>query len=271
MLGALKDAWSRVRANGGGAGPDGITLAAFQHKLEPQLAVLARELRSDGYRPGGSRRVRVAKSGGGERVLSIPDIRDRIAQTAVAQLLSRRLDGRMADGSYGYRPARGVAEAIAALTVARKGGGIWTFDADIRGFFDEASHAVLMSDLSIWVEERDLLRVIGRWLDTFGESARGLAQGSPISPVLANLYLHPFDREMDRLGYRLIRYADDFVAPTRSREQALAAWRAAAAILRRRRLTLHPAKTGVSAPHEPFVFLGKTLSPVRAPERRRRT
>jgi CRISPR-associated protein Cas1 len=262
-LSALGDGWRRVRANGGGAGPDGVTVTEFQRRIDVRLAALARDLRSGAYRPGPLRRVRIAKPDGGERVLAIPNVRDRIAQAAVARLLSRRLDGRMAHGSFGYRPERGVADAIAALDEARRGGRGWTLDADIRAFFDEASHALLMSDLSIWIEEGDLLRLIGRWLDGFSPTGRGLAQGSPISPVLANLYLHPLDREMERLGHRLIRYADDFVVPARTREAAVAARGDAAAILHRRQLALHPAKTGVRAPHERFVFLGQTLSPVR--------
>ena len=133
-LPALRSAWKRVKANGGGAGPDGVELDSFERSLDRRLQRLADELATGAYRPGGLRRAPIAKPYGGVRWLAIPDIRDRIVQCAVARHFSARIDGAMSASSFGYRPRRGVDTALAALGRARAAGLIWTLDADIKVF-----------------------------------------------------------------------------------------------------------------------------------------
>jgi CRISPR-associated protein Cas1 len=242
-----------------------VGLEAFARGLDRRLCSLAADLESGAYRPGGLRRVAIPKATGvGVRVLAIPDIRDRIAQTAAAAHLSHRLDARMAAGSFGYRPGRGVETAIAALRAAHRAGRVWSLDADIQAFFDEAPHRKIEAELRRWIGDEPRLRAVIRlWLRSFGEQGRGLAQGSPISPILANLLLDPLDRAFERRQWPAIRYADDLVVPVSSERQALAARAEAATVLRARGLRLNPDKTFIRAPGERFEFLGVDI---RAPK-----
>jgi CRISPR-associated protein Cas1 len=257
---ALRAGWDRVRANKGGPGADLIGLEVFARGLDRRLRELSAELASGDYRPGGLRRVEIPKASGGIRVLAIPDIRDRVAQTAAATHLSRQIDDRMAAGSFGYRPGRGVETAIAALRTAHRAGRVWSLDADIRCFFDEAPHRKIEAELRRWIGDQPRLRaVIALWLKSFGDRGRGLAQGSPISPILANLLLDPLDRAFERRLAPAIRYADDFLVPVASERQARAARDAAAALLRARGLRLNPDKTFIRAPGERFEFLGVAI------------
>ncbi|HZK98957.1 MAG TPA: reverse transcriptase domain-containing protein, partial [Caulobacteraceae bacterium] len=260
---ALRTAWTRVRANGGACGADKVRLEVFERRLRANLDRLAAELECGGYRPGDLRRVTIARPDGGARELAIPDVRDRVVQTAVATHLCGRLDPRFAEGSFGYRPCRSVDDAVAALRRWQGQGRLWTFDADIRDFFGEVRHDVLLADLAARIgRDPRLMQVIPVWLAGFGRKGRGLAQGSPISPILANLYLDPLDRAFGQRGAPIVRYADDFVVPAVSRGEARAARGIAVAALARRGLRLNPAKTTIRAPGEAFIFLGRI---VRAP------
>lgn len=258
-LPALTRAWLRVRSNGGCAGADGTDIATFAIDAGPRLRQLARCLETGAYRPGQLLRVRIRKPSGGQRLLAIPTVTDRVVQTSVAFALSGALDARMSAGSFGYRAGRGVDDALSAFRLARRRGRLWTLDADIRAFFDQVPHAQLMNELSIWLEDPRLLRLVADWLKGFGGRGRGLAQGSPISPVLSNLYLHPLDRGLERRGYAILRYADDFVVPVMRRADALAARDLAGGLLRERGLRLNAGKTHIRSPSEAFVFLGETI------------
>ncbi len=249
-----------MRANGGACGADEVSLEDFAADLERRLAQLAGQLAAGRYRPGPLRRAAIRKPGGGKRFLAIPTVRDRVAQSAAASWLTARLDGRMSEASFAYRPGRSVDLAVAALERAWRGGDVWTMDADIRRFFDRTPHRRLLSELRGWVgDEPRLLAVVRLWLRGFGRFGRGLAQGSPISPVLANLYLDPFDRAFEACGLPLVRYADDFVVMAASEAEAREARRLAADLLTARGLRLHGAKTAIRAPGEAFVFLGRTV------------
>lgn len=256
---ALCAGWARVRANGGGAGADGETAESFGRALEAQVARLGACLRDGSYRPGPLRRIDLRRPDGRIRRLRIPCVRDRVVQSAAQAALSRRLDGRMAADSYGYRPARSVDQAVARVRALAAAGARWVFDADIAAFFDSVSHARLRDDLAIWIDDVRVVALIGRWLDGFG-GGRGLAQGAPISPILSNLFLHPLDRALSAVGVAPVRYADDFVALAADRSGAQRAAGAAAAVLARRGLALNPAKTRIGPLADGLQFLGHDLS-----------
>jgi len=254
----LHAAWKRVRSNRGGPGGDTETLDEFGRAIDERLRGLRGALRSRRYRPGPLRVCPVAKPDGSTRLLRIPCITDRVIQTACATALSAALDRRMNGSSFGYRPARSVAGALARLReLAAKGDG-WVLDADIERFFDRVPHGALLDELEIWTGDGRLVALVGLWLRGFGRG-RGLAQGAPVSPVLANLYLHPLDESLARAGLAHIRYADDFVVLTPNRDRAWRARRIAATVLRRRGLTLSAEKTRIVAPGTPFGFLGEEI------------
>jgi CRISPR-associated protein Cas1 len=154
---------------------------------------------------------------------------------------------------------RGPPLAIAAVRSAFAEGLVWTVDADIKGYFDSIWHRQLMTDLAIWIDDERILRLILRWLRTFGWRGRGIAQGAPVSPLLANLYLHPFDRLMAVNGWRVVRYADDFVVLTVSAPEAERALKDVARLLKGRGLALNPDKTQIVGPSETLHFLGHAL------------
>ncbi|MGR3467492.1 MAG: reverse transcriptase domain-containing protein [Shimia sp.] len=248
----LDAAFTRILARGGAAGSDGIDPSFFELRREAALRELARDVRRGTYLPGPLRRVALRKPDGQVRILRIPCVRDRVLQGAASAVLSARLDPGMSRGSYGYRRGRSVAMALADLRRAHG----WALDADIRAFFDEVAHGPLRKELRRQVPCPATRRLIDLWLAGFG--AKGLAQGAPISPVLANLALARFDKAMAPHG-RLIRYADDFVLVCPSRAKAQAARRAAEGVLGQAGLVLHPRKTRIVPPGTPFNYLGDTV------------
>jgi CRISPR-associated protein Cas1 len=259
-LARLAEAWRRVRANSGGPGGDGVTLSCFAARCDQELGRLAAELATGRYRPGPLRRAIIPKPDGTSRRLGIPCVRDRVAQTATLALLQPLLEARQSPVSYGYRPARGVADALAAVRAAQDRGLTWTLEADIVQYFDRIPHGRLLAELAIWVEREEVLGLIARWVHGFGEAGRGIAQGAPISPLLANLYLHPLDRLLVAAGHVPVRYADDFVVLStgmRALEQARCL---AEGVLGERGLALLARKTRIVPPGVPFRFLGATLA-----------
>ncbi len=258
-LETLAEAWSRVRANKGGPGGDGVTIAEVAPEIERQLEALSRALLAETYRPEKIRRAFIRKANGARRPLSIPAVMDRVAQTAAMLVLEPEMDARMSERSLGYRTGRGVPEAVRLIRASHAEGLGWTVDADIKSYFDTIWHRQLMTDLAIWVDDERILRLLLRWIRTFGWRGRGVAQGSPISPLLANLYLHPVDRLMATMGWRMVRYADDFVVMTASERDAKRALKDVERYLRGRGLVLNREKTRIVPPGEEFPFLGERL------------
>lgn len=253
----LRAAWKRVHANGGATGGDGETAADFAADLPGRFARLADDLARGRYRPGPLRHVPLARPDGRVRLLRIPPIADRVVQTAALSLLVPPLDARMSRASFGYRPARSVELALDRLKALAIGGS-WVLDADIRAFFDSVPHRRLIDELGFWIDDARMLRLVALWVEGFGDG-RGLAQGAPIAPLLANLYLHPLDTAFAREGIAHVRYADDFVALATSRAGAEAARRLAEATLQRRGLALQPEKTALRPLSGGLRFLGQDL------------
>lgn len=262
----LAAAWARVRANGGAAGVDGVSVERFAARSEAYLAELATALREGSYRPQPVKRVEIAKGDGGRRPLGIPAVKDRIVQTAVKLAIEPIFEAAFLATSYGFRPKRGCHDALREVDGLLKAGYTFVVDADLKGYFDSISHARLLgrvaeriSDgrvldlLQGWLEQ-DVLRGLERWTPT-----AGTPQGAVISPLLANIYLHPLDERMAQQGFRMVRYADDFVVLCESREAALAALASVRQWVAENGLTLHPEKTQVGdcrQPDEGFDFLG---------------
>lgn len=253
----LAEAWSRVRANKGGPGGDGVTIAELAPCIDGELRALNIALLTARYRPRKLRRVPIPKADGERRWLAIPSIIDRIAQTAAVVALIPGIDARMSETSWAYRPGRGVPDALSAVEAAFADGFRWVVDADIKHYFDNVPHCRLMEDLAIWIDDERVIELISLWLASFGK--RGIAQGAPISPLLANMYLHPLDRLIVAAGHRVVRYADNFVVLARNETAAKEALVLAQRLLRMRGLMLNNAKTRIVLPGEASVFLGQNI------------
>ena len=255
-LPSLNDAWSRVRANAGAAGGDGMTVERFAIRAESRLEDLSQELRTGTYLPSSSREVDIPKPSGGLRRLTIPSVIDRIAQTAVAQVLGPPLDDEFEDSSFGYRPGRSVKGAVGRISALKGTGATWIVDADIKNFFDSVPHDRLLVRLGESMTQGPLTDLISLWLEHSGDRGRGLAQGNPLSPLLANLYLDRVDEAFSGSGARIVRYADDFVILCRSEERADKALAKAKLLLKEHGLELNEEKTQVVSFERGFRFLG---------------
>ena len=270
----LAHAFALAKANEGAPGPDGRTCAEIEAEgRERLLEELRNELETKTYRPGSVRRVYIPKLNGGERPLGIPNIRDRVVQTAVKLLLEPLFEADFTPDSFGFRPKRDAHQALDAIREALHDGMYWVIDADVTAYFDTIPHDRLMKAVAERVVDGAMLALVKRFLEASivderdgGRPKRprqGTPQGGVVSPLLANVYLHLLDRNFRRhvqggaLRGRLIRYADDFVLLTARRPDRELAW--IHRVMARLGLTLHATKTRVlDVRHDHFVFLGHT-------------
>src|ERR1700736_6773209 len=262
----LDAAWERVSANKGAAGVDGQSIKRFEGRAELYLTELSTALRNGSYRPQPIRRVEIPKGDGRTRPLGIPTVKDRIVQTAVKFALEPIFEATFRTASYGFRPGRGCRDALGEAAQLIADGHTIVVDADFASYFDTIPHERLMQRVEERVSDgrilgllrdwlgQDILRGLERWTP-----AAGTPQGAVISPLLANIYLHPLDELMAARGYRMVRYADDFVVLCKSREEAAAALAEITAWVAENGLNLHPDKTHVGDCRqvgEGFEFLG---------------
>jgi RNA-directed DNA polymerase len=265
-LATLEAAWDKVQANGGAAGVDGQSVERFAGQADLYLRELADGLREGSYRPQPVRRVEIPKGDGRTRPLGIPAVKDRIVQTALKLVIEPIFEVKFSPTSYGFRPGRGCKDALREVDQLIEQGYTYVVDADLEGYFDTIPHARLMSRVEERISDgrvlalvraflgQDILRGLERWTPM-----AGTPQGAVISPLLANIYLHPLDEVMASRGYRMVRYADDFVVLCRSREAAEAALEEIRRWVAENGLKLSPSKTHLGDCREPgegFEFLG---------------
>jgi RNA-directed DNA polymerase len=262
----LAAAWEKVQANAGAAGVDGQSIERFEQGEQEYLAELAMAVREDSYRPQPIRRVEIPKGDGRTRPLGIPAVKDRIVQTAVKLVIEPIFEATFHPASYGFRPGRGCLDALREVAQLLADGHPFVVDADFASYFDTIPHDLLMRRVEERISDGRVLALLRGWLkqDILHEMERwtptqGTPQGAVISPLLANIYLHPLDELMAAQGYRMVRYADDFVVLCKSREEATAALAQIGAWVTANGLRLHPDKTHVGdwrQPGEGFDFLG---------------
>ena len=259
-------AWAKVRANKGAAGVDGQSIARFEAKAELYLSELSAGLKDGTYRPDAVKRVDIPKGDGRTRPLGIPTVKDRIVQQAVRLVIEPIFENSFAAGSYGFRPKRGCHDALREVDRLIKEGFTYVVDADLQAYFDTIPHASLVEQIEVHVIDGKVLDLIRSWLKADilkgaeqWTPVQGSPQGAVISPLLANIYLNPLDHLMATKGYRMVRYADDFVILCRTREDAVAALDEVRTWVTENGLTLHPEKTHVGdcrVPGQGFEFLG---------------
>jgi RNA-directed DNA polymerase len=266
QLDLLKKAFSKVKANGGGSGVDHVTIEHYEKNLEDNLKDLSKSLKEGTYSPQPIRRVNIPKPGRSEkRPLGIPTVRDRIVQTALKDLLEPIFEKEFTDNSYGFRPNRGAKDALRVLQDLLNEGYTYVVDADIKSYFDNIPHDLLMREVEKRITDTGILSLIRSFLkaeimeetDSWTPDG-GTPQGAVVSPLLANIYLNPLDHLMEDKGYNMIRYADDFVVLCETKEEARKALKVINRWVKNAGLRLHPDKTRLvdATKRGGFDFLG---------------
>ncbi|HHN8241004.1 TPA: group II intron reverse transcriptase/maturase [Klebsiella quasipneumoniae] len=212
----LRQALKRVKANKGAAGADCMSVSELPEHLRHNWPELKAQLLSGSYQPSPVRRVTIPKPGGGERLLGIPTVVDRFIQQAMMQVLQARWDASFSDSSYGFRPGRSAHQAVKQAHEYIRAGYHWVVDLDLEKFFDRVNHDVLMNRIAKGVSDKRVLSLIRRFLNAGVMEAglvrpvtEGTPQGGPLSPLLSNLLLDDFDKELEKRGLKFARYADD--------------------------------------------------------------
>ena len=262
----LKAAWHKVKGNAGAAGVDGQSVKQFGWRAESYLAELEQALKAEEYQPEPIKRVEIPKAGGKKRPLGIPAVKDRIVQTALKLVIEPIFEREFEESSYGFRPQRSAKDALREVDELIRQGYTHVVDADLESFFDTIPHAALIRQIEERISDGRVLELIGLFLsqDIIQGMKRwtptgGTPQGAVISPLLANIYLHPLDRQMKQQGYRMVRYADDFVVLCRTAQQAQAALEEVKSWVAQNGLRLNGDKTHVGDCRQAgqgFEFLG---------------
>jgi RNA-directed DNA polymerase len=261
----LEMAWEKVKENRGSGGIDGQSLETFEAQLNQQLDRLQQELKEDAYQPLPVRQHPIPKRDkpGEYRMLGIPAIYDRVCQQALLNRLEPIFEPIFDDASFGYRRGRSTKDALRKIWKEIQSGSEWIVDADLRDFFGSVDHEKLLTLVAQRVADGRVLRLTEAMLKagSYGQgqlfpSERGTPQGGVVSPLLSNILLTPFDREMRLKGYQLARYADDWVITCKSAAEARSAVDAARRILKQLGVELHPQKTRIVHVRDGFEFLG---------------
>ncbi len=262
----LEAAWRKVARNKGAGGVDGQSIERFAAQAERYLRELHEELKAGTYRPQPVKRVDIPKADGRTRPLGIPTVKDRVVQQALKMVMEPIYEVQFRPGSHGFRPGRSCKQALREVDRLLKEGCTHVVDADLKGYFDSIPHDRLMARVASSISDgrvlslvesflrQDIMKDMERWTPT-----TGTPQGAVISPLLANLYLHPLDLLMEANGHKMVRYADDFVILCQTEGEAHAALREVQEWVTANGLTLHPDKTKLGDCRQPgqgFDFLG---------------
>ena len=220
----IERAARKVKSNRGAPGIDGMKVDELDGWLRERWPVVREQLLAGDYEPSPVRRVSIPKRGGGERMLGIPTVSDRLVQQALLQVLQAQIDPTFSEHSYGFRPGRSAHDAVSQMRDFVSEGRAWVVDIDLEKFFDRVNHDILMGRLAKRIEDRMVLRVIRRFLSAGVmvdgvkvARAGGTPQGGPLSPLLANVYLDEVDKELEQRGHAFVRYADDLRVLVRSK------------------------------------------------------
>jgi len=260
-LPALSSAFLAVKENHGCAGVDGVTIEHFECDFTANLKGLQDELANQTYAPFPLLKILVDKGNNEARVLCIPTVRDRVVMAAVLQYIGPTLDAEFENCSFAYRKGRSVKQAVYKIKEYYQQGYRWVVDADIDAYFDTVDHTLLLTKVKKVLHDQYIQTLIELWLKVEvwdGSSLtilqKGIPQGSPISPILANLYLDELDEILLRQGYRFIRYSDDFVILAKKPQEAKKGLRLTKQVLEKLLLSLDEEQI-VSFDHG-FKFLG---------------
>src|SRR6266496_2066468 len=270
-----KRALARVKANKGSPGVDGMTVQQLPEHLKQHWSAIREQLLSGAYVPQPVKRVEIPKPDGGVRKLGIPTVLDRFIQQAVMQVLQRRWDRTFSDHSYDFRPGRSAHQAVAQAQQYIAQGHGWCVDLDLEKFFDRVNHDKLVGQIANRIEGKRLLKLIRAFLNAgvmenglVSPSVEGTPQGGPLSPLLSNLVLDEFDRELERRGLRFVRYADDsniYVRSRRAGERVMESIKRF--ITTKLKLKVNQQKSAVAQPWE-RKFLGFSFTSEEKPRRR---
>lgn len=266
----LKASYKAVKRNRGSAGVDNISLTDYSVELEHNLEVLQKKLKEGSYVPKPVKRVFIDKEDGTKRPLGIPTVEDRVVQQAIRLVIEPNFERKFLDCSYGFRPNRSAHMAVRAVKENLKYGNRFVIDADLKSYFDMIDHDLLMQEVSKEIVDEAVLELIKKTLKSgvlengsFHETQKGSTQGGVASPLLANVYLHPFDVLMHERGHKMVRYADDFLVFHASRKGAERVLTGIINYLEKTyKLKVHPEKTKIIDSYsEAFTFLGFEFKP----------
>lgn len=223
----MAQAWKNVKRNGGAPGPDGVTVDEFAQSFRAQWPSVRQQLLDGTYEPSAARRKSIPKPDGSQRDLGIPNVQERLIQQAILQVLTPIFDPGFSESSFGFRPKRSAHGAARQVQAHIRAGYRHCVDMDLSKFFDRVQHDVLLARVARKAHDKRLLRLIGRYLRVgvmvdaeLQPSIEGTMQGGPLSPILANILLDDFDKELERRGLQFVRYADDFLVFTKTSEAA---------------------------------------------------
>lgn len=267
-LANLTAASEAVKRNGGAAGIDGMTTRELSGHIRAHGESIRKKLLAGTYVPSPVRRVEIPKPNGGTRLLGIPTVQDRWIQQMLLQVLQAIFDPTFSEHSYGFRPGRSARDAVRAAQREVQAGRDWVVDMDITKFFDHVHHDILMTRVGQTIRDKRVLKLIGRYLragvmieGVVMSSEEGTPQGGPLSPLLANIYLHALDQELEKRGLAFCRYADDcniYVSSPRAAErilESISQW-----MREHLRLEVNQSKSAAGRPWE-RKFLGFRINP----------
>jgi len=261
----LQKAWKQVKANKGAPGVDNMTIEKFPEYAFRHWEGIKTALLEGTYVPSPVKRVEILKDSGGTRPLGIPTVLDRLIQQAIAQVLTPVFDPHFSQDSYGFRPNRSAHQAVRKVEKDIREGYRIAVDLDLEKFFDTVDHDILMNRVARRLRDKGLLRLIGRYLRAgvvvkgrLTRTVRGVPQGGPLSPLLSNILLDDFDKELEKRKHRFARYADDSIILVKSQRAGVRVMARIARYLEKLKVKVNTDKSKVVRVQE-SSFLGFTF------------